>query len=203
MRKSTALHALEDAKRYASNQVRANELSYEARLAMFGDEHKLASAIEHGYEVYKDDVSDEVWHRIMSGIGLMESESVHDFHERLIELHGCRSCSEFGNNGCGSWQLDGIQFFVGGDGDLDESVECINASTCSKAERKAQEIAQAINDQRELEAYREQAKNGTLVFSAAIKEALKLMPVGWKTDCYGDIVRSAAAVACHRNGTEE
>lgn len=55
-------------------------------------------------------------------------ESVKNFHKRLMGFYGCQGCKEFGNNGCGCWEVGGYRF----DSD-DTEVEDIGVVNCAKA----------------------------------------------------------------------
>lgn len=112
-------------------------------------------------------------------------ETNEGFHERLKGYFGCATCDLYGENGCGCWRIGGYEFNYGID-DEDPSCEPIACWRCGRLERM-----------KELEELRRSQENGTLVFEAALKVALRHAPNGVAAQAYGDIVRSAAAVACH------
>ena len=111
-----------------------------------------------------------------------------EYLQRLQSLYGCESCKEFGNNGCGDGWI-GFYEWTGGYED-ENGIESWCKEKCPdwKCWRLEHEI--------EFQSLKKQQEDSTLVFTTAISEALKLCPDEWReTPCYGDIVRSASAVA--------
>lgn len=142
-------------------------------------------------EHYASDLGAKLWQEELEMHGLRDGMSPKDLLEVLQKKYGCSRCDNYGNNGCGCSFIDGLYF--GGDGDD----ECWIDSAGHEFE--CNYYNQQEHDQMQLHELERQAADGTLVFVAAIKAALKLMPINCKPDVYGDIVRSAAAVACHQN----
>lgn len=101
-------------------------------------------------------------------------EPVEDFHKRLLEKYGCENCSEYGNNGCGNWEIGGYRF-------NDDGVEPINADDWFwQCHRMHDSVCAA----------------SMTAFQDALDIAISFAPCkSVAQDCYGDIVRSAAAVA--------
>ena len=115
-----------------------------------------------------------------------DGESADALYNRLQCFFGCNACEDYGDNGCGCWQLGGYEWNSEEKDGMGEPEEWVNEEwSCPNIERKI-----------DYEQMCAQRKSATLVFSAAIKEALRLCPgEKAKSDSYGDIVRSAAAVA--------
>lgn len=106
-------------------------------------------------------------------------ESIEEFHERLKAFYGCSDCDEYGNNGCGCWRIGCFEF----NGDDYERFDL--KDDCGH--RPDTVIAKEIIGEKE---------KGVHIFKAAIECALELAPNDEaRANAYGDIVRSAAAVA--------
>lgn len=106
-----------------------------------------------------------------------------EMHEYLVKKYECNRCEELGNNGCGTALFPGGYEFWFDD----------NSEPCDYEyhyDQFSQCLKEAKRNQRAKEQY------GASAFEIALKVALSKAPSSKaKEDSYGDIVRSAAAVA--------
>ena len=137
------------------------------------------------------DLGAKLWQEELEMHGLRDGMSPQDLLEALQKKYGCSRCDNYGNNGCGCSYIDGLCF------GSDDNGKCWVDSAGHEFE--CDYYNQQEHDHMRLLELERQVTDGTLVFVAAIKAALELMPINCKSEVYGDIVRSAAAVACHQN----
>ena len=111
----------------------------------------------------------------------MNEKSAKERYEDLVAAYGCNTCFERGNNGCGYAYLGVYEFEWGGEHDYPVSCRP-NGAVWKCLKRLYKEEIERI-------------ENRTAYFAEALKTALHFAPQGCAKECYGDIVRSAAAVA--------
>lgn len=106
--------------------------------------------------------------------------SCKDQYEKLVKKYGCEECSNRGNNGCGTAIFPGYEFYFNDD-TTPAYWEQYEWFSCSMEEARKN---------------REKEHYGVKAFELAIEVALGRAPSkGAQESAYGDIVRSAAAVA--------
>lgn len=129
-----------------------------------------------------------------------KDEEIWEFHKRLMRNYGCDHCSELGNNGCGVAFIDGYCFSPGMC-EPGESMESGYDDICTRRKFQMREhvemrmLAVEENAERPVKAAHDE-------FQCYIAAALEYAPDGMSPDVYGELVRSAAAVYCHRSGDE-
>lgn len=130
-------------------------------------------------------------YKVFGRLKQRDNETGNEFFHRLQEFYGCKDCDDYGDNGCGCWQIGGYEF---NDVEVDKNGDVVAGNPEKFFDDDWTCWTLAMKDYaKEL---KEQKRKGTLVFVAAIEKALELAPDEQSAkDSYGDIVRSAAAVA--------
>lgn len=101
-------------------------------------------------------------------------------YESLVERYGCEECVSRGDNGCGTAFFPGYEFYFDDDG-TPVQWEQYEWFSCGMAEAREN---------------RKKMRYGVKSFELAIEVALGKAPSNSaRESAYGDIVRSAAAVA--------
>jgi hypothetical protein len=142
----------------------------ERRVAVEGG-NAMTSATENAKGKDKMTVSSQFEYNAFGCLKQQDGETGNDFFHRLQEFYGCKYCEDYGDNGCGCWQIGGYEFNGAEEGENGEMVVgnpedvFYDDWTCVRLARE--------EHAKELE---EQKQKGTLVFVAAIEKAPELAP---------------------------